>query len=74
MSTDCRKHQHNSRCLLLPEHAMNHQQFEHWKSQLSQLSPQQLLALQGEIARSLHQGSTSLLTDEELDTITHLFS
>ncbi|MGL4827724.1 MAG: hypothetical protein ACRCXG_00335 [Vibrio sp.] len=53
---------------------MNHQQFEHWKSQLSQLSPQQLLALQGEIARSLHQGSTSLLTDEELDTITHLFS
>ncbi|EEY99407.1 hypothetical protein V4V45_002789 [Vibrio mimicus] len=53
---------------------MNHQQFERWKSQLSQLSPQQLRALQGEIDRSLHQGETSLLTDEELDAIAHLFS
>ncbi|MCD6723245.1 hypothetical protein LT012_07265 [Vibrio cholerae] len=34
---------------------MNPKQFERWKSQLSQLSPQQLRALQGEIDRSLHQ-------------------
>ncbi|EEW08525.1 hypothetical protein [Vibrio mimicus] len=74
MSTDCRKRLNNDLFLLLPEHAMNHQQFERWKAQLSQLSPQQLRALQGEIDRSLHQGETSLLTDEELDAIAHLFS
>ncbi|KQA20278.1 hypothetical protein AAY52_01035 [Vibrio metoecus] len=74
MSTDCRKRLNNDLFLLLPEHAMNHQQFERWKSQLSQLSPQQLRALQGEIDRSLHQSEPSILTEEERDAIAHLFS
>jgi len=74
MSTDCRKRLNNDLFLLLPEHTMNHQQFERWKSQLQQLSPQQLRALQGEIDRSLHQNATSILTEEERDAIAHLFS
>ncbi|ENM5824739.1 hypothetical protein [Vibrio metoecus] len=53
---------------------MSHQQFERWKSQLQQLSPQQLRALQGEIDRSLHQSEPSILTEEERDAIAHLFS
>ncbi|EGR2831045.1 hypothetical protein V9J84_003335 [Vibrio cholerae] len=53
---------------------MNPKQFERWKSQLSQLSPQQLRALQGEIDHSLHQNESALLTEEERDAIAHLFS
>ncbi|WP_181714629.1 hypothetical protein [Vibrio tarriae] len=74
MSTDCRRRLNKDLYLLIPEHPMNPQQFERWKSQLSQLSPQQLRALQGEIDRSLHQNETSLLTEEERDAIAHLFS
>ncbi len=74
MSTDCRRRLNKDLYLLIPEHPMNPKQFERWKSQLSQLSPQQLLALQGEIDRSLHQNESALLTEEERDAIAHLFS
>lgn len=47
MSTDCRRRLNKDLYLLIPEHPMNPKQFERWKSQLSQLSPQQLRALQG---------------------------
>ncbi|MDF4535079.1 hypothetical protein P3491_37760, partial [Vibrio parahaemolyticus] len=74
VSTDCRRRLNKDLYLLIPEHPMNPQQFERWKSQLSQLSPQQLRALQGEIDRSLHQNESALLTEEERDAIAHLFS
>ena len=74
MSTDCRRRLNKDPYLLIPEHPMNPKQFERWKSQLSQLSPQQLRALQGEIDRSLNQNESALLTEEERDAIAHLFS
>ncbi len=74
MSTDCRRRLNKDLYLLIPEHPMNPKQFERWKSQLRQLSPQQLRALQGEIDRSLHQNESALLTEEERDAIAHLFS
>lgn len=74
MSTDCRRRLNKDLYLLIPEHPMNPKQFERWKSQLSQLSPQQLRALQGEIDCSLHQNESALLTEEERDAIAHLFS
>lgn len=74
MSTDCRRRLNKDLYLLIPEHPMNPKQFERWKSQLSQLSPQQLRALKGEIDRSLHQNESALLTEEERDAIAHLFS
>ncbi len=47
MSTDCRRRLNKDLYLLIPEHPMNPKQFERWKSQLSQLSPQQLRACKG---------------------------
>lgn len=54
--------------------SMNTIQFEQLKSQLKLMTPQQLKSLQGEIRHSLEQEQTSLLTDEEMDVITSLFS
>lgn len=55
------------------KHGMDPSQFERLKSQLKLLTPQQLKMLQGEISHSLVDGQSHLLTDEELDTLTHLF-
>lgn len=53
---------------------MNSTQFEQLKSQLKLLTPQQLRSLQGEIRHSLSDEPSTLLSDEEMDAITSLFS
>lgn len=49
-------------------------QFELFKQQISQLTPQQLKALRGEINNTLEDSSSTLVTDEELNLISSLFS
>ncbi|CAK4075773.1 hypothetical protein OH458_11000 [Vibrio sp. MarTm2] len=49
-------------------------QFELFKQQISQLTPQQLKALRGEINNTLEDSSSTLITDEELNLISSLFS
>jgi len=53
---------------------MNSAQFDRLKSQLSQLTPQQLRSLQGEITQSLETTEHELVTSEELEMISQLFS
>lgn len=53
---------------------MNTQQFEAFKQQVQLLSPEQLKALQGEIDGNLETEKASLLTDEELNALSDLFS
>lgn len=53
---------------------MTPQQFELMKSQLKTLSPQQLRALQGVINRTLNGTQSSLISDEEMQMISSLFS
>ncbi|WP_165313840.1 hypothetical protein [Vibrio ziniensis] len=53
---------------------MNSVQFDNYKSQLQQLTIQQLRALQGEISQSLESDQTALVTSEELELISKLFS
>jgi len=55
-------------------HIMNTQQFETFKQQIQLLSPEQLKALQGEIDGSLETDKAALLTDEELNALSDLFS
>jgi len=59
---------------LLQEINMNSAQFDSFKSQLSQLTPQQLRSLQGEINQSLETKQSDLVTTEELELIAQLFS
>ncbi len=59
---------------LLQDIRMNSVQFDNYKSQLQQLTPQQLRALQGEISQSLESEQTVLVTSEELELISKLFS
>lgn len=59
---------------LLQDIRMNSVQFDNYKSQLQQLTPQQLRSLQGEISQSLESTQTTLLTSEELELISQLFS
>lgn len=59
---------------LLQDIRMNSVQFDQYKSQLQQLTPQQLRSLQGEISQSLESTQTALLTSEELELISQLFS
>ncbi len=59
---------------LLQEIDMNSVQFDSFKSQLSQLTPQQLRSLQGEINQSLEMKKTDLVTAEEMEMISQLFS
>ncbi len=59
---------------LLQDIRMNSVQFDNYKSQLQQLTPQQLRALQGEISQSLESEPTVLVTSEELELISKLFS
>tara|TARA_Y100001956_G_C4118720_1_gene186245 strand:+ start:979 stop:1143 length:165 start_codon:yes stop_codon:yes gene_type:complete len=50
-------------------------QFELFKQQISKLSPQQLKALRGEINTTLeHSSEAALVTEEELNLISSLFS
>jgi hypothetical protein len=53
---------------------MTHRQFESLKSQLQHLTPQQLRLLQSEIIHSLTNKSNGLLTYEELNVLSSLFS
>lgn len=59
---------------LSQEIIMNSAQFDSFKSQLSQLTPQQLRSLQGEIHQSLETNQSELVTNEELEMIAQLFS
>ncbi len=59
---------------LLQEIDMNSVQFDSFKSQLSQLTPQQLRSLQGQINQSLETKKTDLVTAEEMEMISQLFS
>ncbi|NNN98318.1 hypothetical protein FKQ62_02350 [Vibrio sp. B1-2] len=59
---------------LLRHESMTHNQFESLKSQLQHLTPQQLRLLQGEIKHSLENESNNLLTDDELNVLSSLFS
>ncbi len=59
---------------LSQEIIMNSAQFDSFKSQLSQLTPQQLRSLQGEINQSLETKQSDLVTSEELEMIAQLFS
>ncbi len=59
---------------LSQEIIMNSAQFDSFKSQLSQLTPQQLRSLQGEINQSLETKHVDLVTTEELELIAQLFS
>ncbi len=59
---------------LSQEIIMNSAQFDSFKSQLSQLTPQQLRSLQGEISHSLENKQSDLVTNEELELIAQLFS
>ncbi|MFB9214169.1 hypothetical protein [Vibrio sinaloensis] len=49
-------------------------QFEQFKKQISTLSPQQLRALRGEINNTLEHTENRLVTEEELNLISSLFS
>ncbi|WP_295892265.1 hypothetical protein [uncultured Vibrio sp.] len=53
---------------------MTQTQFELLKHQLKLLTPQQLRTLQGEIHHNLDSEQTKLVTDEELQLISSLFS
>ncbi|MEH0664812.1 hypothetical protein H4F18_04940 [Vibrio scophthalmi] len=53
---------------------MSPQQFEIIRTQLQSLSPQQLRALLGDINAKLDHPSESIISDDELDMITSLFS
>ncbi len=53
---------------------MNNTQFDNFKSQLQQLTPQQLRSLQGVISQSLEKERSTLVTDEEMAMISKLFS
>lgn len=53
---------------------MSPQQFEIIRTQLQSLSPQQLRALLGDINAKLDHPSKSIISDDELDMITSLFS
>ncbi|MDN3616641.1 hypothetical protein ACFFUS_09605 [Vibrio gallaecicus] len=53
---------------------MNTQQFENFKRQIQQLTPQQLRMLQGEIHGSIEEPKKDLLTDEERNVIATLFN
>ncbi|WP_157631199.1 hypothetical protein [Vibrio pacinii] len=53
---------------------MTPQQFELMKSQLKTLTPQQLRALQGVINSTLNGTQSSLISDEEMQMISSLFS
>ncbi|MCG3728534.1 hypothetical protein [Vibrio cincinnatiensis] len=55
------------------KHGMDKVQFERLKSQVKLLTPQQLKMLQGEITHSLVEGNSTLLTEEEIETLSHLF-
>lgn len=59
---------------LLQDIRMNSVQFDNFKSQLQQLTPQQLRALQGAISHSLEVEKSELVTSEELELISKLFS
>ncbi len=59
---------------LSQEISMNSVQFDSFKSQLSQLTPQQLRSLQGEINQSLESKRDDLVTPEEMEMISQLFS
>lgn len=49
-------------------------QFELFKQQVSKLSPQQLRALRGEINSTLDNSDDVIVTEEELNLISSLFS
>ncbi|MDG3085222.1 hypothetical protein P7F88_03540 [Vibrio hannami] len=55
---------------------MSLQQFEQLQSQIVKLNPEQLMALQSQIASKLakEQESSPLVTDEEMDMISSLFN
>ncbi|MEZ9231635.1 hypothetical protein AB4259_11205 [Vibrio amylolyticus] len=53
---------------------MTQTQFELLKNQLTLLTPQQLRTLQGEIHNNLDTDQSKLVTDEELQLISSLFS
>ncbi|QFT38076.1 hypothetical protein GGC03_23375 (plasmid) [Vibrio sp. THAF191c] len=53
---------------------MNPKQFELFKEQIKNLSPQQLRALKGEITETLEGSRPVLVTDEEQKLISSLFS
>lgn len=53
---------------------MNPKQFELFKEQIKNLSPQQLRALKGEITETLEGSRPVLVTDEEQKLICSLFS
>ncbi|WP_281629227.1 hypothetical protein [Vibrio sp. St2] len=53
---------------------MNPKQFELFKEQIKNLSPQQLRALKGEITETLEGSRPILVTDEEQKLISSLFS
>ena len=53
---------------------MNPKQFELFKEQIKNLSPQQLRALKGEITETLESSRPVLVTDEEQKLISSLFS
>lgn len=59
---------------LLRHEPITHNQFESLRSQLQHLTPQQLRLLQGEIKHSLENESNNLLTDDELNVLSSLFS
>ncbi|WP_167522333.1 hypothetical protein [Vibrio atypicus] len=49
-------------------------QFELFKKQISNLTPQQLRALRGEINHTLESNDVAAVTEEELQLISSLFS
>lgn len=53
---------------------MTPQQFEMMKAQLKSLTPQQLRLLKGEINNKLTDEDRTLVSDEELEMISSLFS
>lgn len=65
---------HNNKALTAYHPAISSQQFESLREQVRLLNPQQLKVLQGEINSSLKIESVGILTNEELDAISALFS
>ncbi|MBF9002997.1 hypothetical protein I1A42_21190 [Vibrio sp. NFV-1] len=53
---------------------MSSAQFETMKEQLKMLTPQQLRSLQGEINQSLETTAKDILSDEERNMLSSLFS
>ena len=64
----------NERNLFIERIDMTSQQFELMKSQLKTLTPQQLRALQGVINSTLNSDQSSVISDEEMQMISSLFS